>query len=86
MDPRQAKLQTLQDLIGAMDDHMLGPVAAKAQAKAAPTPPAAPAVAAAAAPAEAKPDDALDADAAAKLRKLYEEEDATPPVPVAGSY
>ncbi len=81
MDPRQAKLKTLEEIIGTMDEHMLGPVAAKAKSKAAPAvqPPMAPPAAA--------PEDALDADAAAQLRKLYEEEEtADRPAIVAGGY
>ncbi len=88
MDPRTAKLATLSDLIGAMDEHMLGPVAAKAKAKQAPpVPPMAPAAPEPADAADAKPaDEEMDADTAAKLRKLYEEDEdleVAPAVPMA---
>ena len=85
---QDAKLKTLDSIIGMMDDRMLGAAKARKQA-AAPAAPAAPAATSPADLAEAtgteSETDSADADEAA-LRQLYESEGSDTPVDVNGRF
>jgi len=80
MNPKSAKLATLEQLIGLMDDRMLGKLKRKGQPAAAAQPPAAAAPETPAAPA-AETDD-TDAESLKQLMDMYGKDTADQPVDV----
>jgi hypothetical protein len=84
MQDHQAKMKTLREIIGVMDEHALAPIKAKQAEKARAMAPAAPAPEASA---PAAGEDELDAESLKALQDMYDrDEKADQAAPVTGGY